>query len=439
MIDICAVGGYSEFGRNMTAVKIDDEVIIIDMGIHLEHYIKLQGSLDFELPSIKKLIATDSIPHFEKIYKWKHNVKAIIPTHAHLDHVGAIPYIANKYDAPIYCTPFTGEVIKALLEDKRKTLKNQLHIKKANSTFAVSKNITVEFINVTHSTPDTVFVAIHTKYGTLLYCNDFKFDSAPTLGMRPSFERIKKLENVLAMVVDCTRAWDEKKTPSESVAKEMLKDVMLGTNAEHKAIVVTTFSSHIARLKSIVEFGHKLGRNVVMLGRSLDKYVDAAKRAKIYSFENVEILKYKESIIRKLKKIARHPEKYVMIVTGHQGEPEAILARMTYGELHYPFNAGDHIIFSCSVIPNEENIKDRDLLESKLKKQRVRIFKDIHVSGHAAKEDLRDLVSMVRPKHLIPAHGDKQMMNAFVELALEMDYKKKKIHLLQNGDILKLR
>lgn len=437
-IEIAAVGGYSEFGRNMTAVRVDDEVIIIDMGIHLENYIGLQGHVDVDFISVDKLLQHNAIPKFNMIGNWRKKVKAIVPTHAHLDHVGAIPYISNLYNAKIVCTPFTAEVIKSITDDKRKVLRNPIKILPGNSKLKISSKIMLEFIHVTHSTPHTVMVALHTPYGTVLYANDFKFDSNPTLGAKPNMARLGELKNVKAMIVDCTRAWDEKKCPSEAVAKEMLKDVMLGTKSDGHAVIVTTFSSHIARLKSIVDFGRQMNREIIMLGRSLARYVNAAEAVKLVNFHDVKIIKYKQDIQNALKKVSKNPGKYLLVVTGHQGEPAAVLSRIASGELEFKFHREDHIIFSCSIIPNEQNIEDRRILENNLRKQHLRIFKDLHVSGHAAREDLRDLLNLVKPELIIPAHGDRSMMKAMRDLAIEMQYKEKDVKMMKNGDFLKV-
>ena len=249
MIDICTVGGYNEVGKNMTAVNVDGEVVIFDMGIHLESYIKYTEDEDIINVDPSELIKVGAVPDITKIEKWKDKVKAIIPTHAHLDHIGAVPYLGNNYDAPILGTPFTIAVLKTILKDEKITIKNKIRTLAPNSVFQLSKNLKVEFINMTHSTPQTVMVALHTKYGIILYANDFKFDRFPTLGEKPNFKRLKELgkKGVLCLIVDSTYSRSCKKTPSESVAKEMLKDVLLGTGNKDKAVFVTTFSSHIAR------------------------------------------------------------------------------------------------------------------------------------------------------------------------------------------------
>jgi ribonuclease J len=228
--------------------------------------------------------------------------------------------------------------------------------------------------------------------------------------------------------------------PSESVAREMLKDVLLGTDNKDNLIIVTTFSSHIARLKSIIEFGQKLNRKIIFLGRSLAKYVKAAENIGIVDFsKDVEIVKYGRQIERMLKKVDKDREKYLLIVTGHQGEPKSVLYKIAKGEFEFDLYPEDSVVFSCRTIPTPTNIENRDALENELKQTGVRIFKDIHQSGHAAREDLRDFINLVKPKNIIPAHGTKEMRDALAELCTEMGYKTgKNIFLIKDGQKIEL-
>lgn len=425
MIEIATVGGYDEVGKNMTAVKVDDDVIILDMGLHLEKYIQRTQDEDSDNVSANELVKIGALPNINVIDDWKKKVKAIIPTHAHLDHVGAIPYLANKYKAPILATPFTAEVIKAICRDNNKKLPNKIKILNSNSTYKISKDLRIEFINVTHSTPQVVMVAIHTKYGVVLYANDFKFDNFPVLGTKPNYKRLRELgkKGIAVLISDGTRCRNPGKTPSESVAREMLKDVMVSIEHSNQAIFITTFSSHIARLKSIIEFGRQLNRKIIFLGRSLNKYVTAAENINLVSFsKKAEMVDFRKRVAKKLRDVSKNPSKYLVVVTGHQGEPGAILSRIVDHDLPFAFKPKDIVIFSCTVIPVPANIAQREVLESKLKREKVRIFKDIHVSGHAAREDLRDLIEMTQPKHIIPAHGDFTLLSPFADLAIEMDY-----------------
>ncbi|MBU0628192.1 MAG: RNase J family beta-CASP ribonuclease [Nanoarchaeota archaeon] len=443
MIQICAVGGYNEVGKNMTAVKVDDEVVIIDMGLQLDNYIRYTEQDEDELVELSAhdLARVGAIPNDSVIKDWRTKVKAIVPTHAHLDHVGALIFLANKYDAPILCTPFTAEVIKAISRDERIKLKNEIKILNVNSHYKLSENITIEFINMTHSTPQTVMVAIHSKQGTIIYANDFKFDNHPTIGKKPNYERLAELgkQGVKALICDCTRAKQPIKTPSELVAKEMLRDVMLGVDSKGKTVIVTTFASHLARLKSIIEFGKKMNRKIVFLGRSLAKYSEAGENIGLVNFsKEAEIVRFGKQIKKRLQQIQKDgTSKYLLVVTGHQGEPKSTLSKIVTGKIPFKFNQEDHVIFSCTVIPSEINIRNRAELEKGLRAHGVRIFRDIHTSGHASKEDLRDLLNLVNPENIIPAHGDDEMKQSLVDLAIEKGYKKgKTVHLIHDGDKL---
>ncbi len=433
MIEICAIGGYNEFGKNMTAVRVDDEVVILDMGLHLESYIRFTEDEDKFKLAVKDLVNVGAVPDDSVIKDWKDKVKLIIPTHAHLDHVGALPFISNKYNAPILCTPFTKEVIEAIVRDDKLNLKNQVKPMAHNSKYKL-RNITVEFINMTHSTPQTVMVALHTKYGTVLYANDFKFDYFPVLGKKADISKLKQLKNVIALICDCTRAKENVKTPSESVARQMLKDVLLSVNSDGKAIIVTTFSSHLARIKSIIEYGKKINRKIILLGRSLSKYVRAGENIEIVNFsKDAEIVGFSKRIKKKLRDIEHDKEKYLLVVTGHQGEPRSVLTRIANGDFKFKLGYEDIVIYSCTIIPQPINLENREKQEQLLKDKHVRIFKDIHVSGHASKEDIRDLINITKPAYIIPAHGDQDMKKALKDLASEMGYKDDKILMICDG------
>ena len=433
-MEVLCVGGSSEVGRNMFAVKVGEDVVIFDMGLQMDQYIKLTEDQELIEISESRLAQSGAVPDVNLMRDWKGKVKAICISHAHLDHVGAVPYLAHHFNCPIYGTPFTIAVIKELLEDQKVHLKNRLVPKPAGSIFKVSKNVKIEFVNMTHSVPQTVMVVLHSPEGSVVYANDFKLDKYPVLGAEPDWRRMTELGNagIKALIIDTLYSTKPVKTPSERVAKEMLRDVLIGTNTKGKSLVVTTFASHIARLKTITDFALQLGRTPVFLGRSIAKYVRAAKSVGLGEFSNkVKIVKYGSEVQRFLKK-AKHPEDYLFVVTGHQGEPKAVLSRMVRQNL-FQFHPDDMVIFSCAVIPTPMNVKNRADLEADLRKRRIRIFTDIHVSGHAAKEDQRDLVYYLKPDHVFPAHGTPQLSSGFIELAQELGYTDNHIHLLSPG------
>jgi ribonuclease J len=438
MIEIYAVGGFNEVGKNCTAINVDGEVVIIDLGIHLENYIKLTQDEDIVKINADKLIQVGAVPDISVLDRIKDKVKAIVISHAHLDHVGAVPYISDKFNAPIVCGPYTAEVIKGILKDDRIKLKNEILTENLGAIFDISDNIKIEFIHITHSIPQSALVAVHTKYGIILYANDFKLDMHPTLGKKPNFKRMEEIskENVLALIVESTYSSDKKKMPSEQVAKDMLRDVLLGTDNSKNLIIVTTFSSHIARLKAIIEFGKKLNRKIIFLGRSLYKYVSAAESIGLVNFSNdIELVKYRRQIERKLHKVNRNREKYLLVTTGHQGEPKSVLYKIATKEFNFDLYPEDNVVFSCRTIPTPTNIANREALENELKQTGVRIFKDIHQSGHAAREDLRNFIHIIRPQKIIPSHGTKEMRESLAELAVEMNYKAdSQVFLMKDGN-----
>lgn len=437
-IEIIAVGGWGEVGRNMTAVRVGDEAVIFDMGLHMPNYIKLteeaEDIIKLDEPTLKR---ADAVPLDQSIRDLRLKVRAIVISHAHLDHIGAAPYTAQKYNAPIICTPFSAEVLKQLLRDQKIDLPNKIIPLKPGDSIPISSDLKIEFVRTTHSTVHTIIAALHTPRGAVIYGNDYKLDNHPLIGKPPDYERFTQLgkKGVLCLIQDCIYAGDYRKTPSEEVAKNMLRDVLLEVGSKGKGIIVTTFASHIARLKTIADFGRILKRKVIFCGRSIAKYSYAAKDAKIIDLEkNAEIMNYSRQTKRKLAEIQRKgKQKYLLVVTGHQGEPKSTLSKMLNGT--YPWNfEGDHVIFSASVIPADINRANREVMDKALTQAGARLFKDLHVSGHSSREDMREIINMLKPKHLFPTHGDPSMMNSFNTLAAEMNYTMNEtLHPLTNG------
>ncbi len=440
MLKIIPIGGYREVGKNCTAVQVDDEIIILDMGLHIENYIKYTEDEDVIKANPRELIKAKALPDTAFLEKNREKIKGIFVSHAHLDHIGALPYLAGRFKCSIHGTRFSIEVLKAILKDDDITLPNKLIAHAVNSKMIVSDKISVEFIKIAHSCPQTSMLAVHTPYGIVLYSNDFKFDKTPTLGKISNIKRLKELKGkIKALIVDSLYADTPHKTSSEMIAKELLEEVLLNSDTQKKAVIVTTFSSHLARLKSIVECSKKMKRKPVFLGRSLAKYIHAGKKANIIDFEDkTEIVKYSKRIKKFLEKLKK-PEKYLIIMTGNQGEPKAILARTVF-EKWFNFSPGDFVVFSCSTIPTATNIENRKRIERALKIKRVRIFTDVHVSGHASREDHRDLIKMIKPEILLPSHSDLETSEEFVELAEEEGYKEgKNVFILENNKELRLQ
>lgn len=429
---IYGIGGYNEVGKNMTAVELKDDVFLFDCGLYLPPIVELEEAE--RAYTEKKLRAIGAVPSDDILDNLglRNKVRAILPSHAHLDHIGAIPFLAQRYNAEVIGTPFTIEVLKTLIADEKSNLKNKLRVVQPNSFCFVqgkTKKYKIEFINITHSTIQTSMIALHTDEGIVLYANDFKFDNNPILGKPPNYERLKEIgkEGVKVLIVDSLYSGDQRKTASEKVARTLLEDVLLTTSNEDAGLFVTTFSSHIARLKSIVDFGKQLDRRIVFLGRSLNKYVTSAARIDMCPFiKDIELVSYKNQLMKKLKTINKNRKDYLVVCTGHQGEPGSILDRLSKNKLPFQFEQNDHVLFSSSVIPTKVNIENREKLDDRLKRRGIRLFNNLHVSGHAGREDLRDFINMLSPENIIPAHGSHDKIQPMVNLSEELGYKERK-------------
>lgn len=446
MIKIHTIGGYDEVGKNMTALEVDDDVILFDAGLHLPAIVGVQERE--KIPTEKGMRALGAMPDDLYLDKkgLREKVRAILISHAHLDHVGGVQYLAHRYPrAKIVGTPYTIEVLKSLIEDNRAGVSNQLVSVNPNSSYMIKGKNTykAEFINMTHSTIQSAMIALHTKEGAVLYANDYKFDNSPVLGDKPNYKRMQEIakQGVKALIADCLYSSDDRKTPSEKIARGLLQDVLFTTDNQNSGLVVTTFSSHIARLSSIAEFGVRLRRKVVFVGRSLNKYTSAAIKVKKCPFRNsIFIATYRNQVEKILRKANTNKKDYLIVCTGHQGEPGSILDRMSRNQLNYKLSSNDHVIFSSKTIPTPINEQSRLELENRLKKFKPRIFDNVHVSGHGGREDLRDLIRMTNPDNFIPSHGDFSKTEPGLKLSMEMGYKKNyNAFLLSNGQEVVLK
>lgn len=449
-MEVCTIGGYEEVGKNMTAVKSGEDVVIFDLGIHLPSLIELQEKGEQGPYSEKKLRKQEALPDDRILDKlgWREKVRAIVIGHAHLDHIGGLTYLAHRYpQAEILATSLTIEIMESLAKDEGIKIKNKKTRVKENSTYNIKgkkETLKLEFINATHSIPGCIFSVWHTKEGGFFYALDFKFDEHPVMGKPSNYKRLKELgqkEKIKVMAIDALYSNAEKRTPSERIARNLVEEGISYARDDKSALFVTTFSSHIARLKSIVEYGKKTKRKIVFLGRSLYKYVDCAIKTDNCPFKkDIKLIKYKNQINSFLKDLEKNREKYLVVCTGHQGEPGSILERISKDETPFKFRSGDHVLFSSSIIPVSVHINARAKLDKKLKSKGVRLQTDLHVSGHGGREDLRDMIEFVKPKHLIAAHGSLEKETPLITMAVEeLGYKfQKTAHLSSNGNSLRL-
>jgi ribonuclease J len=427
------VGGYSEVGKNMTLVEVNDDEVIIDMGLYLPPVVSYEEGDPRDLTS-EDLIRIGAIPNDNKIDK--KNIKGIIFGHAHLDHIGAAPYLAKKYNCDLFGTPYTIGVLRTLFDDRNKKLRNNLVPIGFDNRYKLCENFSFEFLHMTHSTMHTALVVLYTRGGNIAYSNDYKIDNNPVLMDKIDTEKLKKIHPVKVLVLDSLYGNFDRKTPSESDARDMIKNVMEGLKGSKDAILVTTFASHIPRLRSIVDYGRILGRKIVFLGRSLYKYVEVARELKIVEFVDVDIYGYGNIIRKKLKDINEHRDKYLVICTGNQGEKGSVLTRIAEGELPFEFHSGDNVIFSCRTIPTKETIENRERVENLLEEKGVRIQKDVHVSGHGCQDDAEILINWLKPEHIILSHGPPEKVEGNKKVALKLGYKEENVHIVRDGEEL---
>jgi len=444
-IEIATIGGYEAVGRQMTAVRAGDDVVIFDMGLNLSKVL-IHDNVETERMHSLDLIDMGAIPDDRVMSDIRGDVKAIVPTHGHLDHIGAISKLAHRYDAPVVATPFTIELVKQQIQSEEKFgVQNDLVKMEAGETMSIGEENELEFVNVTHSIIDAVNPVLHTPEGAIVYGLDKRMDHSPVIGDPIDTDRFREIATtgagVLAYIEDCTNAGKKGRTPSESVARAHLKDALYSMQDYDGGIVATTFSSHVARVKSLVEFADDIGRQPVLLGRSMEKYSGTAERLDFVDFpEDLGMFGHRQSVDRTFKRIMDDGKgEYLPIVTGHQGEPRAMLTRMARGETPYELDDGDKVVFSARVIPEPTNEGQRYQAERLLGMQGARIYDEIHVSGHLNREGHYEMLDTLQPRNVIPAHQSMGGYAPYVDLANDQGYKVgRDLHVTRNGNTVQL-
>ena len=446
-IEIATIGGYEEVGRQMTAVRAGDDVVVFDMGLNLSQVL-IHDNVETEKMHSLDLIDMGAIPDDRIMSDLEGDVQAIVPTHGHLDHIGAISKLAHRYDAPVVATPFTIELVKQQIEGENKfNVNNDLVKMEAGQTMSIgdSGKVELEFVHVTHSIIDAINPVLHTPEGAIVYGLDKRMDHSPVIEDPIDMKRFREIgregNGVLAYIEDCTNAGRKGRTPSESVARRHLKDVMTSVEDYDGGIVATTFSSHISRVSSLVEFAEDIGRQPVLLGRSMEKYSGTAERLGFVDLpDDLGMYGHRKSVDRTFKRIMKEgKENYLPIVTGHQGEPRAMLTRMGRGETPYELEDGDKVLFSARVIPEPTNEGQRYQSERLLRMQGARIYDDIHVSGHLREEGHYEMLQALQPQHVIPAHQNLKGFAPYVDLAESQGYALgRDVHVTRNGNMIQL-
>ena len=442
-IEIIAIGGYEEVGRNMTAVRCGREIVIFDMGLRLDQT-TIHEDADIAGMHIADLVKIKVLPDDSVLNAVEGTVKAIVCSHGHIDHIGAIPMLAQRYNAPVIATPYTTELIRQEMAGDTKTgTAGKLMALKAGQRYNLSQNLVLEFVRTQHSIIDAVTPVLHTPDGSIVYALDFKLDRTPVIGEPPDLARLRQIgkEGVLALIVACTNVGKKGRCPSERIARDLVRDTITTYEDDKNAIIVSTYSSHVSRIKTIAECAHEIGRKPVLLGRSMEKYATTAEQMKLVSFPTTtSAFGNRRTIDRTLRRIMKAgKEQFLPIVTGHQGEPGSILTRIATGDTPYLLTPGDKVIFSANIIQNPMNVGQRHLIEARMRLVGARVFEDLHVSGHAYREDHYEFIQLLQPQHVIPAHGSLIMTAEYIQFAGEMGYTPNSTaHLMKNGERLKL-
>lgn len=416
-LEIIPLGGTGEIGKNLNLVRCDGEALIIDCGI------SFPGE---DLPGVDLVI-----PDPECLLSVRDELQAILLTHGHEDHVGALPYLLPRLGKlPIYGTPLTLALIEQKLRERR--LDAPLNPVKPGTPFQVG-SITVEPIRVTHSIPDCVAYALRTAEGIVVFTGDFKFDHTPVDGERTDFNHLARLgdEGVLLLLSDCTNAERTGWTPSESTVSDAY--YTLFANAQGR-ILVTTFASNLHRLQQAIDMAQLYGRKVAVLGRRMEQNVDIAVQR--------GYLRVEPGVLISARQIDDYPpEQILVLTTGSQGEPLSALSQIAADE--YPrlkIAPGDTVILSATPIPGNESLVWRTV--NRLVRLGAKVYHDgiapVHVSGHASQEELKLMISLLKPRYLAPVHGEPRHQAAYFELARQMGYRDEQMFMLENGSVLRI-
>ena len=417
-LKIIPLGGLGEIGKNMTAFECGSDIIVVDCGLGFPD--EQMYGIDIVIPDISYLKANAD------------RVRAIILTHGHEDHIGAIPFVLRELDVPIYATPLTAALIELKLEEHDLLYNTQIFTRKAGDTFRLGC-FTVEFINVNHSIADAVALAIKTPLGTVIHTGDFKIDVTPIQGSMIDLPRLGQLgnEGVLALLSDSTNV--EKPGHSDSEMKVGETFDKLFKNCDQR-IIITTFASNVHRLQQIINVAAKYKRKVAVSGRSMENILRVAT---VLGHLNVP-----EDVLVDINQINKLPKsKVVIISTGSQGESMSALYRMAFSE-HRQINieAGDRVIISASAIPGNENMISKVIDELFHKGAEVIYDRhtDLHVSGHASQEEQKMMLALTKPKFFIPVHGEYRMLVKHAELGKLMGVEPKNVVIAENGKVIEI-
>ncbi len=417
-LKIIPLGGLDEIGKNITAIEYGNDIILIDCGMAFP---------DEELLGIDVVI-----PDFTYVIKNSDKVRAIVLTHGHEDHIGALPYLLKEINVPVYGTNLTLGLVQNKLKEHNLLAGCKLNIVHPGDVIKLGV-FGVEFIRSNHSIADAVALAIHTPLGVVVHTGDFKIDSTPIDGEMIDLTRLGELgrRGVLALMSDSTNAERPGITMSESLVGHTFDTVFKSTR---RRIIVATFASNVHRIQQIINAAHSTRRKVAVSGRSMINLIEVAS--------TLGYLKLYDGILIDIDDIKKYqPSQLVIITTGSQGEPMSALYRMAYNEHRkVDITPGDLVIVSANPIPGNEKLVSNVINE--LSKKGAEVIHEreanVHVSGHACQEELKIIIALTKPKYFIPVHGEYTHLKKHSELAHLLGIDNKNIFVLENGKVLEI-
>lgn len=413
-VKISFLGGLNEVGKNMTVYEYQNSMIIVDCGL--------------AFPESDQLGVDAVIPDFSYVEKNADKIKGIVITHGHEDHIGALVYLLKKINAPVYGTLLTAGLIRGKLSEHKMNYDVQINEIKPGDEIKLG-DFNVEFINVNHSIPGAVALAIKTKVGTIVQTGDFKIDTNPVDGGIINLSRLSQLgdEGVLCLLSDSTNAEQPGYSQSESKVGETFQNLF--SRAGNRRIIIATFASNIHRVQQIINIAHSTGRKVALSGRSLENVTDIAEKLGYVHIPDGTLISIDE-----IKNYS--DDRLVIITTGSQGEPMSALSRMaSRNHKKVEITPNDCVIISARPIPGNEKtvykvINDLLMLGAEVIYEKMY---DVHVSGHACREELKIILSLVKPKFFIPVHGEQKHLRHHAQLAEGVGIPYKNIIIADNG------
>ncbi len=413
-VKVIPLGGLDQIGMNMTLIECGEDIIVVDCG---------QAFPDDNLPGIDSII-----PNFDYLRQNFDRIRGVVLTHGHEDHIGALPYLLREFRIPVYGTRLTLGLVRNKLQEFG--LKSATLYMVQPGDVVPLGGMKVEFIRTNHSIGDACALAIFTEAGVLIHTGDFKVDYTPIHGEMINLQRFAELgrKKVLALMSDSTNAERKGYTMSERSVGHIFTEIFPQAKGR---ILVATFASNVDRVQQIINAAATYGRKVCCVGRSMVNVIDTALE--------LGYLEVPENVLIDLSEIKKYDDnELVIITTGSQGEPMAALSRMASGEHRMiEIKEGDHIIFSSRPVPGNEKLVS-NVINALMQRGAEVTYEDAHVSGHASQEELKLIYGLVKPKFMLPVHGEYRHLSAHKELVMSMEHPVEDVILMRNGNILEL-